>query len=109
MKLEAGKSYKAKSGEKITLLGKIPTPGVFFPWSGYAAGGIPSYWSDSGQFTTGPHHWDLVAEWEDPKPRMLAFIAPGGRLCFYPETTVATLGMSDKWIKAPWLDEPEVR
>lgn len=35
MQLEAGNTYKSRSGEKITLIGRIPEPGVDRPWVGH--------------------------------------------------------------------------
>lgn len=101
MKLEAGKSYKAINGSKVVMLGRVPTPTLHFPWSGYSEHG-PSYWADSGRFTTHPHHLDLVAEWEDPKPKWLAYQDGNANLIFRESDTAAP----GHWIRMPWLDEP---
>lgn len=50
---------------------------------------------------------DLVAEWEDPRPRMLAYLGYDGSIIMRPSTNVDFVESSG-CSRMPHLDEPEV-
>jgi hypothetical protein len=114
MKIEVGKFYKTRNSRKARI---YATDGgsqncqihgaILVPGSGW----LSTSWSN-GVHNAVAHvrDDDLVSEWEDPKPRLLAWlngsVLIGGNriLNFLPEDTMP--GGID-WIRAPWLDQPK--
>ena len=108
MKIEAGKFYKTRDGRKARIYcldgGSLPIHGGVL----YENGFCPCQWLEDGRFDTYESRADLVSEWTEPKPRMLAWMcttSPNGAYCyFFPEDQTPK---GTGWTRAPWLDEPK--
>lgn len=73
MKIEAGKFYKTRNGDKACVVGIIPDElGLSYPVMGYGirknGGGYSATWTLEGMHsvTQGPDEFDLVEEWKEP-------------------------------------------
>lgn len=109
MKLEAGKYYKTRNGRKVMILKSdlknyYEAIGYFLCDDTSNEETIVHWKADGRAFVSNKSSLDIISEWEEQKPRMLAYINLDGFIYFGKE--------DDKTIfkggnRAPWLDEPE--
>ena len=102
MKIEAGKLYRTRNGEKafVSAVGlecpfvKAADP---YPVSGFieTRSGLKTWTLEGRAWTMAEDHWDLVAEWED-KPEFRPF-----------ESAQEFLNLSDCWVHLK--DQPNDR
>ncbi len=102
MKIEAGKYYKTRDGRKARVY-VTDAENRDFPVHGFLSG-EQLMWTLEGTFyvSLDPSVRDLVSEWVEPKPRLLAY-GDSGIVRVIPETD--TPGIS--WYRLPHLDEPK--
>lgn len=107
MKIEFGKVYKTCSGEKVRIYavdagGAYPVHGAIKIGRSWRA----MTWTMDGVMYrdgTGDDR-DIVSEWVEPRPRLLAWIFKGtGEVVFEPSTR----RIDEGYQRATWLDEPE--
>jgi hypothetical protein len=106
MKIEVGKFYKTRDGRKARIYavdGRDYTKihGAVFEDGGWAS----LTWFENGIFYIDGKEYvlDLVSEWEEPKPRMLAYFSRySGEVFLFSSKPAASLGFEP----APWLDQP---
>ncbi len=106
MKIEAGKFYKARNGDKVEII--HIHHGVSHPAIGYIGKETSVRdWHIDGKYSSEKiGHLDLVSEWEEPRPQMLAYVhRQGGSLYMYPDNGVTFIAELDM-VRVPHLDEP---
>jgi hypothetical protein len=103
MKIEAGKAYRMRNGRKAIVHWQAPNGdwhGSFFVEDTWYAVLV---WDCNGSGSV--DDFNLVAEWEESKPRMIALVDTcDGSVHMSGGDGV---GMPSHWTRAPWLDEPE--
>lgn len=106
MKIEVGKFYKTRDGRKARIYtldaggtrpiqGAVNDDGIWRMEAWYTSG---KYIFDGAALT------DIVSEWTEPKPRMLAYLTNTGGVVFLAESEAQ---IPRNLTRAPWLDEPE--
>jgi len=63
MKLEAGKYYKTRVGDRVEMIGKS-VHNLTHPWIGFI-GNEEATWKDDGTHYTKPNGNDIVGEWKE--------------------------------------------
>ena len=104
MKIEVGKSYKSKSGNKCEMkfqdgpsfCGRMYTRGKKF---------IVAIWDIAGN-SVEDSQWTIVSEWEEPKTRLLAWLDLRDRSVNFFNSDYEFHDTSN-WKHVPWLDEPK--
>jgi len=110
MEIKVGTFYKTRNGRKarIYALDGVPlqseihgaiTDPVLEKWGNIT-------WFSNGGFIKGPdHRLDIVSEWEEPKPKLKAWVnEQNGAVELNPEMSGRNITY---WKRAPWLDEPD--
>ncbi len=118
MKIEVGKLYRTRDGRMACVLGIIDCRSPFskaIGWVRTHGDQDPYHWDNNGRWGGAPCNADIVAEWEDPKPKLRAWILVESEraqknplwppIIFCDELEAAAWNYQ----RAPWLDEPEVR
>ncbi len=127
MKLEAGKFYRTRDGRKARIYavdgaGQYPAHGAILCDSVWFMSIWTAYGSSDfrGNGTVGDV-CDLVSEWTEPKPRLLAYRVKRftdtlcgkyrvGSTWLFPESGPESIREpSDIWERVPHLDSPEER
>jgi hypothetical protein len=114
MKIQEGKYYKTKGGDKAFIY-TDSAPDSKYPIHGrleIAGGNLDSdhttvySWMACGRANDYDSYDDIVAEWAETKPRMLAYTPKeGGVVLMYPEGD--PLPKNYAYFRMPHLDEPE--
>lgn len=109
MKIEANKFYKTRDGQKVRIYAidgahPFPVHGANLLGSEW----VQQEWCAEGSFYLHEKDGlDIVGEWEEPKPRMLAYRhRHTGEVYLAPEGQTPHPFPGD-YVRAPWLDEPE--
>lgn len=105
--IEAGKFYRCRDGSKARIYatdagGLDPIHGA--RWNEVTW--VSETWDEEGCYSvnSGATPFDLVSEWEEPKPSRIAYIDDAGYVClFLPEKQPET----EHWKRMPHLDEPK--
>ena len=110
MKIEVGKFFKTRDGHKV----RIYAVDCGYDEPVHGAMLIDDQWVSESWDYNKKHRcdddFDIISEWEDPKPRLKAWIrnhperAGGGYVVFG-----SSPKDEDGWKRAPWLDEPEAK
>lgn len=122
MKIELNKSYRTRSGKKCRIIcvdvkfntrsGSYPVLGLLDVGDHECTFALTLY---GKLYAHRESDHDLIAEWQEPKPRLLAWICADN---FQGDgTPLASTGFSVQYFeygkspnygrRAPWLDEPE--
>lgn len=113
MKIEVGKFYKTRDGRKVTIYAIQHNCDFEYPICGHMEGDAEfSTWTINGSngslgYTLYPE--DIVSEWEEPRPRVLAYMVINPARLDYGTlilTDYRELRLTD-FRRCPWLDEPE--
>lgn len=119
MKIEAGKFYKTRDGKKA----RIYAVGESYFYSIHGAvllekgWSIESWRSDGRSEISTEQRNDLVSEWEEPRPRLKAWLLQCGgdggsqadterKGIYYIQFCVDRPTKGEDWVRAEWLDEP---
>jgi hypothetical protein len=116
MEIKVGKLYKTRNGNKVVVYA-VDVPNTVYPIHGFIAytsgpSPGPNSWTKTGQFDLHKEtsDSDIVAEWEEPKPRRIAYVSDNGVIrLIVPEDGAELLRQYPDYRRAPWLDEPEGR
>lgn len=104
MDIQVSKLYKSRDNHKIRIYAIDGTEesihGAYYTPGGWK---LTSWLKDGRWSTTRYYDWDIVAEWEEPKTRNIAYISINGYIILYPEDK--DVSMLD-FKRAPWLDQP---
>jgi hypothetical protein len=119
MKIEPNRFYKTRDGRKAEVVRELKSRSserFIAVLSDPEIGEYVRLYNDGGRYVgndrVGVSPADIISEWEEPKPRMLAYLITSdterhSELRFYPDDgKLFTLG---NWRirRAPWLDEKE--
>lgn len=118
MKIELGKIYKTRNGQKTVIHAIYHADEATFPVHGSTQdvknGWIARQWHIDGHWMTGSRNdsnassEDIVGEWVDPKPRLLAwFIPTNGYIVLESDELKNKTMHHNGYTRAPWLDQPE--
>lgn len=105
MNIEANKHYKTRGGEKVRIYatdcsGIYSVHGAILSTDGWWVSG----WLDNGRKSyRAQDDIDIVSEWEEPPPKMLAYISINGDVRMYQQNYAFLEAHLLK--RAPWLDE----
>lgn len=113
MKIEAGKFYLTRHGKKAKVYDLVKTNGencihgavlYDFGW------GIHS-WYDGGYFARSDSQpLDLIAEWVEPKPRLVAWLGDCDRVIMKPADWLPGPPLhTTNYVRLPHLDQPEAK
>lgn len=107
MKIEVGKTYRTRDGRKVRIYAVDGDSGRPIHGATYSHGEwYAACWTNDGRFYANECAEDIIGEWTEPRPRLLAWKHRNGTLCLWQDgTNVAT----NEWTRAPWLDEPEAK
>ncbi len=104
MKLEVGKFYKNGRGQKV----KIIAIDAELAYGGYPAVGVVEgrleVYPENGE--TAYFECSLVREWEEPKPKLLAYMNKGSGIVHFYTNDVVDVVLNNL-IRVPHLDFPE--
>jgi len=112
MKIEVGKLYKTRCGDKVRIYatdgaGSWPIHGAALESEGWCDESWSSLGSSSFKhsFNHKKMGREIVSEWEEPKPRQLAY--RNRTSC-----SIKLMGhnanmLNNIWERVPWLDEPK--
>lgn len=103
MKLEVGKFYRIRSGEKFKCVHLFKHN--YFVFINETTSFTTN--SNGGFDGCGLTSHDIISEWEEPKPKRQAFIDENGFVRFNQNGILHFTGKAPKLTPAPWLDEPE--
>lgn len=112
MKIEVGKFYKSRSGNKIRIYaldGAVSGPihGAFF---------FDRYWNNTNWYPGGqwamdreknPH--DIISEWLEQSSRLVAWLYPSSNNHMVIYLPIDKAVSNSEWIRASWLDQPEAK
>lgn len=119
MKIEKDRFYKTREGQKVTIY-KTDCISMYPIHGSISICGKDQFatWTHFGKYSTGNDHglWDIVSEWEDPKPfRPLrhCWISGEGFAQWLPAEVIPNWDPGGSsyvnLVRAPWLDEPEAK
>lgn len=109
MKIEKGRFYKLRNGEKAEIYA-VNRKGAYCIHGTICIDDIDDEvrtWREDGQYSNLEHSRDIVSEWVEPKaprPRMLGYYYNNSASVYLlpsNETAISSL------VRAPWLDEPD--
>lgn len=108
MEIKVGKFYKTRDGKKARI---YATDG-YFPIHGAVKeelGWLSYKWDADGSFNcqSGESRYDIISEWEEPKPRLRAWIHGDGTVKLGSGISIEYSPKLGPPKRAPWLDEPE--
>ncbi len=106
MKIEVGKEYRRRDGKKAKCVHEFKNAKKY-PYVIVGDDFFDSYNCTSiGEVHTGiDPGLDLISPWEEPKPRLKAWIALIGPTSGIYFSRFDTESPGDDFIRAPWLDE----
>lgn len=107
MKIEVGKFYRDREGRKVRIYAVEDTQfkgihGAFLNGNMWCS----NVWTIHGTDECGYGSFDIAAEWEEPGPKLEAWIREDGVLFFQkPSIDKNTARFETQSKRAPWLDE----
>jgi len=107
MKIEAGKFYKTRGGEKVRIYA-VDGAGVFSIHGAVLEreSWVVTSWNEDGSSDFSESN-DIAGEWVEPSPKLKAWIVDGELIFNESDTIVSFSGIRKPTIKrAKWLDEP---
>lgn len=112
MVIEVGKFYRTRDGRKAVVYSFYGEKGTEDEIHGAIRAidndvWLPRCWSIGGNFMKKcESDCDLVAEWVEPKPKLLGYVTNYGKVRLFPEGFECSPQLSEQLTRCSWLDQP---